>query len=142
AGGGLEPEFERFRETNRHHPVLEGVGGVEGVVLDPQLAEAEGAGEALGPHQRGEAGAEVDGAAPVGRQQVGVAPDARRALGDLLPGHRRPDGVVVVGGLERPETPLADVERRHLVGASAFPATELRYERHWISLFTFWGGRW
>src|SRR5207247_3780523 len=86
--------------------------------------------QSLGPHQRGEAGAEVDGAAPVGRQEVGVAPDARRPLGDLLPGHGRADGVVVVGRLERPEAPLADVEGRHLVGASAFPATELGYECH------------
>src|SRR5581483_6223204 len=94
----------------------------------------EGAGQALGPHQRREAGAEVDGAAPVGGQQVGVAPDAGRAGGDLLPGHRGADGVVVVGRLERAEAPLADVERRHLVGAPAFPALELGYVRHGLSL--------
>src|SRR5579872_3048274 len=40
---------------------------------------------------------------PRHRQQGGVTPDGRGAFLDRAPGHRRPQGVVVVGDLERAE---------------------------------------
>ena len=60
AGRGLEPELERLRQRNRCHPVLERVGRVAGVVLQPHLAEPELFGEPVGAHERREARAEVD----------------------------------------------------------------------------------
>ena len=46
--------------------------------------EPELGGEPVGPHQRGEAGAEVDRRVPLHREQVRVPPDAQRTRGDLL----------------------------------------------------------
>ena len=75
AGGHLEAELAGLGEGHGHDPVLEGSGGVGRVVLDPELPEAELGGQAVGPHERGAAGAEVDGGGVDNGQQRGVAPD-------------------------------------------------------------------
>ena len=41
AGEHLEAQLDRGRERDGHHPVLEGVGGVGPLVLDPQAAHPE-----------------------------------------------------------------------------------------------------
>ena len=81
--------------------VLEGVGGVGRVVLDPEPLQADLAGEVVGAEQPGEAGLGVGALGDVGghRQERLVAPDVRRAGRDLLAGHGRE----VVGDLERAE---------------------------------------
>src|SRR5439155_7997066 len=130
AGGGLETELERLRERDRRHAILERVRRVERVVLHPHLAEPESGGEAVGADQRREPGAEVDRVAPVDGQEVGVAPDARRPGCDLLAADGRPDGVVVVVDLERPEAPLASEDGRDLVLAAALPTSKILHIRH------------
>ena len=110
AGRHLEPELARLGQGDRDHPVLERAGRVGRVVLDPQLAQAELGGQAVGPHQRGEAGAEVDGRLVVDGQQVPVAPDGAGPRRDALPADRGGDRLVVVGHLERPEAVVADVQ--------------------------------
>ena len=54
-------------------------------------------GQAVGPDQRGEAGAQVDRGGVGHRQQVGVAPDRPGPGGDPLPGDGGGDPLVVVG---------------------------------------------
>ena len=82
-------ELLGLRDRDVHDPVLEGVGRVGGVVLDVDLAHAEPLGEPLGADQRREAGVERGlGPAREG-QEVGVAPDRRRAGLDLAAQRRR-----------------------------------------------------
>ena len=132
AGGGAGRHLEAHGpgpgQGHGHHPVLERPGGVQGVVLQPQLAEAELGGQAVGPHQRGEAGAQVDGAVVDRRQQVGVAPDRRRAGGDGLPRRGRGDLLVVVDDLEGAEAPLTDMERLGREGVAALPTPQALHE--------------
>ena len=111
AGGHLEAELARLGERHRDHPVLERAGRVGGVVLDPELAQPELGRQAVGPHQRGEAGAEIHRRGVVDREQVPVAPDGAGTGLDALPAHRGGDPLVVVGDLERPEAVVADVQR-------------------------------
>ena len=120
----LEAELERLAQRDRDHPVLERVRRVARVVLDPDLAEAELGREAIGAHERREAGAEVDRGVAVHRQQVGVAPQRQRTGGDLLAADAARDRVVVVGHFERAEAPLARVDRRGLVLATALPTAQ------------------
>ena len=84
----LETELERLAQRDRDDAVLEGVRGIARVVLDPHLAEPELGREPVGAHQRREAGAEVDRRVARDRQQVGVAPQARRPGRDLLAADR------------------------------------------------------
>ena len=130
AGRHLEAHGPGPGQGHRHHPVLERAGGVEGVVLEPQLAQAQLGGQPVGPHQGGEAGAQVDGAVVDGRQQVGVAPDRRRPGRDRLPGGGGGDGLVVVGDLERPEAAVAHVERLRREGAPTLTTSETLDEGH------------
>ena len=117
-----EAELAGRGEGHRDDPVLERVGGVAGVVLHPQLPDAERPGQVVRLDQPGEAGLGVavllHGARH--RQQVLVAPDRLRSGLDRRPGHLRE----VVGHLERPETPGAGElgGQRHLV--AALPAGE------------------
>ncbi|BBG03488.1 hypothetical protein PSA01_19370 [Pseudonocardia saturnea] len=114
-----EAELTGGGESDRDDPVLERVGGVAGVVLHPELADAERPRQVVRLDQPGEAGLGVavllHGARH--REQVAVAPDRLRAGFDRGPGHLRE----VVGHLERPETPGAGElgGQRHLVAALA-----------------------
>ena len=64
------------------------------------------------------------------RQQGRVAPDGRRTGLDLVPGDRRPQGLVVVDDLEGPEAVVTDVQRFGWVGPRAFPAAQPGDEIH------------
>ncbi|CAB4689100.1 unannotated protein [freshwater metagenome] len=105
AGGGagedLGVELRGGAQGAGHDPVLEGVGGVGAVVLDPQVVDAEGPSEVVGLEQPREARLHVGALLDVvgHRQQRLVAPDVRGAGLDLLTGDRRE----VVGDLERTE---------------------------------------
>ena len=125
AGRDLEAELERLAQRDRDDPVLERVGRVAGVVLDPDLAEAELGGEAVGPHERREPGAEVDrGVAlrPAAGRRSARADSGPAAIFSRL--DRGRDRVVVVGDLERAEAPLARVDRRGVVLATALPTAQ------------------
>gem|GEM_PF-3384154 len=109
AGGGTaqdgEAQFTSRGQRHGHHAVLERVRRVAGVVLHPQVAQAQRGTEAVGLDQPGEAGLGV-GVLLHGRrhgQQVPVAPDRAGAGFDGLPG----DVAEVVGDLEGPEAPRA-----------------------------------
>ena len=56
AGDGVEAELDRARERDRDDAVLERVRRVGRLVLDPELAEAEPLGQAIGAHERRQAG--------------------------------------------------------------------------------------
>ncbi len=83
AGDGLVAELTRLCQGDGDDAILERVGRVGGVVLDPQLAQAEALGEAIGTHQRRQPGLQRIARALGQREEVGVAPDARRARLDL-----------------------------------------------------------
>ena len=119
AGEDLGVELAGGAQGAGDDAVLERVGGVGRVVLDPQVVDAELAAEVVGLEQPGEAGLHVGALLDVvgHRQQRLVAPDVGRARGDLLAG----DGREVVGHLERPEALRTRVVRaeRDLVAALA-----------------------
>jgi hypothetical protein len=103
------------------------VCGVGGVVLDPELADPETLGEAVGADQRGQSGLERVAGLRVEGKEVRVAPDAPRPRRDLparLGGIERGE---VITGLKRPEALLTDEARLERIGRAAFLATE-RFE--------------
>ena len=67
----LKPNSSAFDNATDVTRSLNELVGFTRVVLDPDLAETELGGEAVGPHERREAGAEVDG-------RVAVRPAAGR----------------------------------------------------------------
>ena len=80
AGDGLEAELVRLGDGDRDDPVLEGVGRVGGVVLDPELGlDPEPLGQAVGAQQRRQARLQRVAGAPLEGEEVGVAPDPLRA---------------------------------------------------------------
>ena len=127
----LKPNSSAFDSATDVDAVLERVRRVDRVVLDPHLAESELGREAVGPHERREAGTEVDGRVAVGGKQVVVAPDRERPGRDLLAAGRRGDRLVVVGHLERAEAPLAGEDRGDLVLAAALPTSQAMNVCHW-----------
>ena len=95
--------------------VLEGVGRVGGVVLDPECLDAERAAEVVGAEQPGEAGLGVGARLDVvghGQQRL-VAPDVGRPGLDLGAGDA-PARLVVVPDLQRPEALRTGVRRPEL----------------------------
>ena len=125
AGDGLEAELLRLGDGDGDDPVLEGVGRVGGVVLDPELGvEPEPLGEPVGAQQRRQARLERVAGAPVEGQEVGVAPDPLRAGLDPPLRLGRVERRVVVGDLQRAEAVLADVAGVELVGRPALLALQ------------------
>ena len=124
AGEHLAAELAGGAQRAGHDPVLEGVGRVGAVVLDPQVREAELAGQVVGLEQARVTGLHVGAGLDVvrHRQQRLVAPDVGRAGLDLLAG----DGREVVHDLERAETVDADVERSELLRRSALATGQVR----------------
>ncbi len=79
AGDGVEAELQRLRDGDRDDPVLERVGRVGGVVLDPDLRLGpEPLGQPVGLQQRRQAGLQRVARAAREREEVGVAPDPPR----------------------------------------------------------------
>src|ERR1041385_8123402 len=84
---------------------------IDGVVLDVELFDAQHFAEAMGAHERREAGVEAGLGLAVDRQQLAVAPEIFLARRDLLARERFLDRVVVVDDLQRSEAGLAHMER-------------------------------
>src|SRR5262249_35431639 len=96
-------------ERDRDHAVLEGVGGVRGVVLDPDLAEAEALSQAWGADEGRQSGLEGRAGRIVERQEVRVAPDPVRSRLDLAARLLRVDCREVIRDLQWPEAALAHI---------------------------------
>ena len=80
AGERLEPERPRHRRRHRDDAILERVRGVDRVVLDPEVLQADRGGEPVGAAERREAGAQVHPVeAGPARQEHLVAPQRWRA---------------------------------------------------------------
>ncbi len=116
-----------LRGGDGHRPILEREGRVDGVVLEPQVVQAERLAEAVGADEGRATGLGVDDAVALDRQQGAVAPQAGRALLDAGAADAGADGVVVVGDLERPEAVGADVERLGRVQATALAAAQAEH---------------
>ena len=125
AGEHLGVELAGGAQRAGDDPVLEGVGRVGRVVLDPQGVDAELAAEVVRLEQPGEAGLGVGALLDVvrHRQQRLVAPDVARAGLDLLAG----DGREVVGDLERAEALRTGVVRAEVDLVAALAAGERRW---------------
>ena len=91
AGQHLQTELAGGGQRDGDDPVLERVGGVAGVVLHPQLLQAEVVGQVAGVDQPGVAGIGGTEGGDVGRhrQQRRVPPDRLRTGFDLGAGDRR-----------------------------------------------------
>ena len=109
AGDRLEAQLLRLRDGDRDDPVLERMGRVGGVVLDPELAEAEALGQAVGADQRRQPRLERIARALRERQEVGIAPDPGGPGLDLPLELGGVGAAEVVGDLQRAEARLADV---------------------------------
>ncbi len=122
-GEDLAAELAGGRQRDRDDPVLEGVRRVAGVVLDPEVLDAELATEVVGLDQPGEAGLHVGARGDVGghRQQLLVAPDVLGAGLDPGAGDRRE----VVADLQGAEALLAGVEGTEVLGGAALAAHEV-----------------
>jgi hypothetical protein len=104
------------------------MGRVRGVVLDPELIDAEPLGEPIGAHQRGEAGLERGpgrGRALAEGKEVRVAPDPAAARLDASLYLAGIKGREVVRDLEWAEAVLADVAGVELVRGAALLAPQL-----------------
>ena len=122
AGQRLVAELDRLRRGDRHHPVLERERRVHAVVLDVQVVQAQLLAEVPGLQQGGVTRHDVHGVVRLRRQQVVVAPDAQRAVGDALVRDHLGDGHVVIDDLKRAEAEIANVEGFARVFPAAFPA--------------------
>src|SRR6185503_21154834 len=93
------------------------------VVLDPELPDAELAGQVVGPDEPGEAGLHVGARGDVGghRQQGLVAPDVLRSGLDLGPGHLGE----LVADLQGAEALLAGVRRTEWLRGAALTTDEV-----------------
>jgi hypothetical protein len=129
AGDGLEAELARLRQGDRDDAILERVGRVGGVVLDPQLPEPEALGEPVGPDQGRQPRLEwITGTLGEG-EEVGVAPDASRARLDLAAGLAWIEIGEVVRDLQRTEAALADKSSLQRVARFALLADQC-LQRH------------
>ena len=125
AGDGVEAELLRLGDGDGDDPVLEGVGRVGGVVLDPELGvEPEALGEPVGAQQRRQPGLERIARAAGEGQEVGVAPDPLRARLDPPLRLGRVQRRVVVGHLEGAEAVVAEVVRAELEARPALLAPQ------------------
>ena len=123
AGEHLAAELAGGAQGARDDAVLEGVGGVGAVVLDPEVLEAELGGEVVGLEQPRVAGLEVGAQLDVvgdGEQGL-VAPDVGGPGFDLLAG----DGREVVLDLQRTKTLVTRVVRAELSGGAALATDQL-----------------
>src|SRR5262249_13890334 len=117
---GREAELAGLRERHRDDAILERQRReIDGVVLDPQLLDAERLGQAMGTNKRSAADERADGRFAVDGQQLAIAPHVERAHLDLAAINRLADGVVVVIDFERAEIVFAIVERLLRVGLAA-----------------------
>jgi hypothetical protein len=111
-----------------HHPILERVGRVLGVVLQVEVAQAEEVAQVAGSDQRRPALTQGDGLQLVlDGQQVAVAPDARGARLDARAGDPAADLGVVVGHLERAEAAVAGMGGRDRGRVAAGAAAQGKY---------------
>ena len=134
AGDGVEAQLLRLGDGDGDDAVLEGVGRVGGVVLDPELGvEPEALGEAVGAQQRRQAGLERVAGATLEGQEVGVAPDSLRAGLDLALGLGRVETGEVVGDFQRPEAVLTGEMSAEVVRRPALLALQV-LDCHPISL--------
>jgi hypothetical protein len=115
-----EAHLQRRGQRDGHHPVLERVGRVAPVVLDPQVAHPELTGQAVGAPQLRVAGLGGLPAGDIGgyREQRGVAPDVARASLDVRPGQ----GGEVVADLKRAEALATGVKGTEIATVAAFAA--------------------
>ena len=130
AGRHLEAEFARPRQGDGDDAVLERARWIQGVVLDPELAQPQLGGKTVGTQERREARAKVDGAVFGRRKEIGVAPDRPRAGGDRLACRIGGDCVVVVTDFEGTEAVVADVQGLGRIRACALPTCECFDESH------------
>ena len=122
AGQRLVAELDRLGSGNRHHAVLERERRVHAVVLDVQVVEPQLLAEVPGLQQGGVARHDVHWIVRLSGEQILVAPDAQRPVGDALVGNHLGDGHVVVNDLQRAEAEIANVEGFARVFPAAFPA--------------------
>ena len=131
AADGVEAELDRARDGHRDHAVLVAEGRVVGaVVLEVELAHAQLAAQALGPHERREARAQAGPRLALDRQQVAVAPERARPRLDPLAGHDPAHRGVVVAHLDGAEALVADHARGDGVRRPAFLAGQATNEAH------------
>ena len=126
AGGGTgedpHAQLAGRRQRDRDDAVLEGVGRVSRVVLDPQSAQAQLAAQVVRPDQPGEPGLQIAAGADVGgdREQVAVAPHVGRPRLDPGAGHRGE----VVADLQRAEALGARVGGAERLGGATLTADQ------------------
>ena len=114
-------ELERLRAGDGDDAILERVRRVGGVELEVELADPERAREPRGRDERREARCEARLRGRLDGKERRVAPDRGGACRDRLAGERRPHGVPVVDGIERPEAGRADTDRLERVLALTDP---------------------
>src|SRR2546425_8594061 len=88
------------------------------------MIEAQRLAEILRLHEWREAGSQVDGIPRRRRQQLAIAPDAGRSIGNGVARNPLPDGVEVIGDLEGSETVLADVGGLEVTQAPALSTSQ------------------
>ena len=125
AADGLESELDRLGRSHCDHPVLERVGGVGGVVLDPDLGvDAKPLGQAVGADQRRQTGLQGIARAALEGKEIGVAPDPPRAGLNPPPRFLGIEAGIVVGDLERAEALAAYEQGLQWVGLPALLASQ------------------
>src|SRR5215470_17613329 len=132
---GVEPELARLRHRHRDDAILERPRGMaDGVVLDPDLATAQLVGQVPRPDQRREAHVVAHRHVTLDRQQVLVAPHARRPRGDRCACDDALERLVLVVDFEWAETELADVNGGGGIVTATLPTLPPLQLRHGLSI--------
>src|SRR5439155_12987965 len=96
----------------------------QGVIFDVEMVEAHCLAEILRLNKGREAGAQVDRITRRRRQQLAIAPDAGRPIGDDLPRDPIPDGIEVISDFKGSKTVLADVGRLEVSQSAALSTSQ------------------
>ena len=124
-----EAELAGLAQRHGNHAILERQRReIDGIVLDPQLFDAERIGEAIGPDQRRAADLRTDRRFAVEGQQFAVAPHVRGRFSILSRLIAWATACVIVIDLERAEVVGTEIEWLLGVEFAAHPTTQANRE--------------
>ena len=125
-----DAEFDAHRDGAGKAARFEGAGGIEALVLDPEVVGADARAQAPGAHQRRPAFAERDDRRFGRRQHGRIPPHVGGAAGDIAPQPAMADDVQIVADQQRTAAGAEIGNRRRIVFVAAQAAFQMGRFRH------------